>query len=81
VIAATWPWVVLGVAGVIVLGGAFVLVVGVAGMPGDFLRRLVQSATARPSDGGVELPEEVPEATAEDAAREAAAPKRRNGRA
>ena len=59
-IAAAWPWVLAGIAFVFVAGLAVVVLVGVAGLPGDFLRRLGQSASAGRSEGGRELPDEVP---------------------
>jgi hypothetical protein len=62
-IAAAWPWVLAGIAFVVVAGLAFVVLVGVAGLPGDFLRRLGQSASAGRSERGGVLPDEVPDDT------------------
>lgn len=68
-IGAVWAWALVGIAAVVVLGVLLVLVLGAAGMPGDFLRRLGQSATAPPTHLGVQLPDEVPDAGAEETAR------------
>ena len=48
-IAAAWPWVLAGIAFVFVAGLLVMLLLGVVGMPGDFLRRLWQRA-AGPDD-------------------------------
>jgi hypothetical protein len=68
VIAAAWPWVVAGVAFVLVAGLVVALLLGAAGMPGDFMRRLGQTARPGRSDRGQELPDEVPAASAEETA-------------
>lgn len=63
-IAAIWPWIVGGAAFVFVVGLVVMLLVGVVGMSGDFLRRTRQSTAARQ-----ELPDDVPAASAEETAR------------
>jgi hypothetical protein len=63
-IAAAWGWVLIGVAFVIVAGVAFMALAGVVGLPGDFLRRVGQTA----GSAGDEQPE-VPTASAEETAR------------
>lgn len=68
-IAAAWPWILAGIAFILVAGLVFVVLVGVAGMPGDFLRRARQTGAAKPSERGQELPDEVPAASAEETAR------------
>jgi hypothetical protein len=65
VIAATWPWVLAGVAFVVVAGLVVMLALGVVGMPADFLRRAGQSATTGRTDRGAAVPEEVPADDAE----------------
>ena len=67
-IAAAWPWVVAGVAFVLVAGLVAAMLLGAASMPGDFLRRLRQTASPGRSERGQELPHEVPAASAEDTA-------------
>ena len=59
-IAAAWAWVLAGIAFVLVAGLVFFVLVGVAGMPGDFLRRLGQTASAGRSERGGDVPDEVP---------------------
>ena len=59
-IGAAWPWILAGIAFVVVAGLAVVALAGVAGLPGDFLRRLGQSASAGRSERGREVPDEVP---------------------
>jgi hypothetical protein len=62
VIASTWPWVLLGLVLFPLVGLLLMLVLGVFGAPGDALRRLWQRVTLRrPVEGGVELPDEVPD--------------------
>lgn len=70
-IAATWPWLLAGIAFVLVAGVVVMLALGVAGMPGDFLRRLGQRASGGRTERGADLPGEVPETTAEETADEA----------
>ncbi|HSC74481.1 MAG TPA: hypothetical protein VLB89_09955 [Gaiellaceae bacterium] len=67
--AAAWPWVLGGVAFILVVGLAFAVLLGLAGMPGDFLRRARQTGAAKPSERGQEMPDEVPAASAEETAR------------
>ena len=67
-IAASWPWVLAGIAFVLVAGLAIAFLLGAAGMPGDFLRRVRQTAAGGRSDRGQELPDEVPKASAEETA-------------
>jgi hypothetical protein len=67
-IAAAWPWVVAGVVFVLVAGLVAVMLLGAACIPGDFLRRLGQTARPGRSERGQELPPEVPAASAEEAA-------------
>ncbi|HWJ45264.1 MAG TPA: hypothetical protein VNR63_07735 [Gaiellaceae bacterium] len=67
-IAAAWLWVLAGVAFVLLAGLVFVVLLGMIGMPGDFLRRLVQTAAPGRSEHGQELPGEVPTASAEETA-------------
>lgn len=67
-IAAAWPWVLAGVGFVLVVGVVVFLLVGAAGMPGDFLRRAGQTASPGRSERGQELPGEVPARSAEETA-------------
>jgi hypothetical protein len=69
VIAAAWVWVLVGLALVLAAGLVVVIALGLAGMPGDFLRRHGQSAAAGRTDAGGALPDEVPDAGAEETAR------------
>lgn len=70
-IAAAWPWVLAGIAFVLVAGLVVVLLLGVAGLPGDFLRRTGQRVSGGRTERGADVPGEVPEATAEETADEA----------
>jgi hypothetical protein len=57
-----------GVAFVLVVGLVVMLLLGVVGLPRDFLRRLRQSAGSERSERGGGLPPEVPTASAEETA-------------
>lgn len=62
-IAAAWPWVLVGILGFLVVGVLAALALGLLGTPSDFLRRLGQTLRRRPRvERGTELPDEVPEA-------------------
>lgn len=63
-IAATWVWALVGVVLLLALGVLAGVALGLVGVPGDFLRRLGQTAAAERSEGGRPLPDEVPDATA-----------------
>ena len=66
---AVWVWALAGIVFVLVVGLLLVVALGLVGMPGDFLRRVRQTATAGRSERGGELPAEVPAASAEETAR------------
>ena len=69
ILAEAWAWALAGIVAFLALGLLVALLLGVAGMPADVLRR-----RRRPQGevvGGVETPAEVPERTAEEAAAEA----------
>jgi hypothetical protein len=66
VIAATWVWVLVGIVAFAGLGVAAVVVYGLLGTPRDLLRRGVQRAEGARVERGVELPTEVPDATASE---------------
>ena len=51
-IAATWLWVLVGVAFVFVAGLLLFLALGLTALPGDFLRRVAQAGTAGRSERG-----------------------------
>ena len=59
-IAATWLWVLAGVAFVFVAGLVLVLAFGLVAMPADFLRRTAQSVAHERTDRGAAVPDEVP---------------------
>lgn len=68
-IAATWPWVLAGIAFVLLAGLVVMLALGAVTMPGDFLRRAGQRATAGRTDRGAAVPDEVPAEEAGEPAR------------
>jgi hypothetical protein len=61
VIAAAWAWGLLAVVAFLVLGVLLMLLLGLAGVPGDFLRRLGQRAAPPREDHGHVVPDEVPD--------------------
>ena len=60
-IAAAWVWAVLAVVVFLALGVLAMALLGLAGAPGDFLRRLRQSAAPPREDQGRVVPGEVPD--------------------
>jgi hypothetical protein len=60
--------VLVGVAFVFVAGLLVFLALGLTALPGDFLRRVAQTGAGGRSERGGALPEEVPTASAEEAA-------------
>ena len=60
-IAAAWAWGLLAVVAFLVLGVLLMLLLGLAGAPGDFLRRLGQRAAPPREDQGRVVPDEVPD--------------------
>jgi hypothetical protein len=67
VIAAAWAWGLLAVLVFLGLGVLLMLLLGLAGAPGDFLRRLGQRAAPPREEQGHVIPDEVPTATVDDA--------------
>jgi hypothetical protein len=67
--AAAWAWALLGIVALLVLGVLLMFLLGLAGTPGDALRRLGHRASAPREERGHVVPDEVPTATAEDTAR------------
>jgi hypothetical protein len=66
VIAAAWVWVIVGIVAFAGLGVAAVVIYGLLGTPRDLLRRSAQRAEGARVERGVELPTEVPDASASE---------------
>jgi hypothetical protein len=73
-IASTWTWALAGILAFLALGVLLMLALGVLSLPGDLARRLGQTAAGERTERGRPLPDEVPDASAAEAAKQVEKP-------